>query len=343
MGVRSTLGAAGTVLTVVLLGLSATSTSAAAAQPIAEPPSTPHAPVIDAFPAAPRVEQIDASRLNYTSGRPGDQRITQIVIHDTETSYAQAIAIFRNPRSHVSAHYLIRGIDGHVARLVDEVDTAWHAGNWSYNVGSIGIEHELERIANPRFTEAQYRASAALVCDIAARHRIPLDRQHVIGHVEVPGQIKPHFDPGPTWDWPHYMWLLSQCARPAPESLSASWVTQSYPPALAFGTLATVTVVMRNTGTAAWRRGTPSEVRLGVVGDDHSLSFLDAAWLSANRPAVQREEIVAPGATVTFRFTIRAARRGEFALRVCPVVDGVAWLPDHGIYVPITVIPINVR
>ncbi len=337
MGMRSTLAATGTALTLALLSLPATGAPAAAAQPAAVPPVAVQPSAVDTFPAAPRVERIDASRLNYTNGRPGDQRITTIVIHDTETSYARAVATFRDPRAQVSAHYLIRGIDGHVVQFVDEADTAWHAGNWSYNVRSIGIEHELERIANPRFTEAQYRASAALVCDIAARHAIPLDRQHVIGHIEVPDQVKWHYDPGPTWDWPHYMWLLGQCARPAPGSLRAQWITQSYPAPLALGALTTVSVTMRNSGSAVWRRGTPSEVRLGVVGDDRSLSFLGSGWASADRPAVQREALVAPGGTVTFRFTIRAARPGHFALRLCPVVDGIAWLPDQGIYIPITI------
>src|SRR5207253_1584444 len=81
-------------------------------------------------------------------------------------------------------------------QVVGEADTAWHSGNFYFNEHSIGIELELDDITNPAFTAEQYYAVAALACAISARHGIPLDRAHVIGHNEVPGST--HSDPGPT-------------------------------------------------------------------------------------------------------------------------------------------------
>jgi hypothetical protein len=45
------------------------------------------------------------------------------------------------------------------------------------------------------------------------KFNIPLDREHIIGHDNVPGTIAAnvddmHWDPGPYWDWSHYFDLL---------------------------------------------------------------------------------------------------------------------------------------
>ena len=39
-----------------------------------------------------------------------------------------------------------------------EADIAWHAGNWTYNTRSIGIEHEGYVGESGWFTDAMYRA-----------------------------------------------------------------------------------------------------------------------------------------------------------------------------------------
>lgn len=51
-----------------------------------------------------------------------------------------------------------------------------------------------------------YRSSAALTKHLAARYGIPKNRSHIIGHSEAPGAD--HTDPGPNWDWNHYMQLI---------------------------------------------------------------------------------------------------------------------------------------
>src|SRR6266511_4411947 len=77
---------------------------------------------------------------NYSVGR-GGQGVELIVDHWTVVMFEGAIRRFKNPASILSAHYVI-GSDGRVAQLVSEDDTAFHAGVFSVNQRSIGIEHE---------------------------------------------------------------------------------------------------------------------------------------------------------------------------------------------------------
>ncbi|MGH3855207.1 MAG: N-acetylmuramoyl-L-alanine amidase [Pseudonocardiaceae bacterium] len=145
--------------------------------------------------------------------RDGDD-IRYIVIHDTEESYDSAIAKFRDPNNGVSAHYVIRSADGQVTQLVHTRDIAHHAGNYWFNMHSIGIEHEGVLVDGARwYTGAMYRASARLVRYLAARYHIPLDREHILSHEEIPGLTPDgvaamHYDPGPYWNWAHYFDLL---------------------------------------------------------------------------------------------------------------------------------------
>jgi N-acetyl-anhydromuramyl-L-alanine amidase AmpD len=164
-------------------------------------------------------EQLSAKPGDYGNhdlgDRPKSQKINYIVIHDTETSYDDTIAGVRNPH-YVSWQYTIRSQDGHVAEHVRPNDVAWQAGNWYLNAKSIGIEHEgYLAQSGSWYTEAMYRSSARLVRYLAARFRVPLDREHILGHDNVPGPTpgtvsNMHEDPGPYWDWAHYFRLLGR-------------------------------------------------------------------------------------------------------------------------------------
>ena len=120
---------------------------------------------------------------------------------------------------------------------------------------------------------------------------------------------------------------------------ASAWVSQDPLPVLPRGSSATVTVHVRNKGTSAWVRGTPSEARLGIPGDDTIYQQLGIAdgWVLGSRPAVQAEANVAPSQIATFSFRVRGALAGTFLMRLRPVVDGVAWLDDDGIYVVVQV------
>jgi N-acetyl-anhydromuramyl-L-alanine amidase AmpD len=148
-----------------------------------------------------------ASRRNYTpSNRPRAHPLRYVIIHVAQTTYSGALSVFRNPRTKVSAHYVVRSSDGHVAQCVRDSDIAWHAGNWGYNTRSIGIEHEGWVDRPGYFTDAMYERSARLTASICERYGIPRNRAHIIGHHEVPGSD--HTDPGRHWDWKRYLRLV---------------------------------------------------------------------------------------------------------------------------------------
>jgi hypothetical protein len=146
--------------------------------------------------------------------------IDYVVIHDTEIPFDTTVAVFQNPLRYASSHYLLRSLDGYTAQMVDNKDIAYTAGNWYVNMHSINIEHEGVAIEGAAwYSEQMYRSSARLVRHLARKYGIPLDRGHIIGHDDVPGPIAAlqrtmHWDPGPYWDWEHYMRLLGAPITP---------------------------------------------------------------------------------------------------------------------------------
>ncbi|MFC9751792.1 N-acetylmuramoyl-L-alanine amidase [Streptomyces sp. NPDC056921] len=158
-----------------------------------------------------RAQWIAASSANWRrADRPDDYTIDRVVIHVTQGSYQSAVKVFQDPGHGAAAHYVVRK-DGHVTQMIRELDVAFHAGNRSYNERSVGIEHEgfVERPQD--FTAAMYGASARLTAAICGRYGIPVDREHIIGHVEVPGTD--HTDPGKGWDWDRYLKLVRAAGR----------------------------------------------------------------------------------------------------------------------------------
>jgi N-acetyl-anhydromuramyl-L-alanine amidase AmpD len=162
---------------------------------------------------------------SFERGRPG--AIRYIVIHDIEGSASSAINTFRNHGAQTSAHYVVDS-GGAIVQMVHEHDIANHAGHALFNAYAIGIEH-AGHTNRDEYTDAEYRSSAKLVADIAARHRIPIDAQHIVGHSQVPrvdevlapcsrtskicGGHSQHDDPGPFWSWSKYMALVTAAAQ----------------------------------------------------------------------------------------------------------------------------------
>ncbi len=157
---------------------------------------------------------------NYdVADRPHGLKVDTIVLHDTEETYADTLSTFTNPAAYVSAHYVVRSGDGHVTQMLPTKDVAWQAGNWYVNAHSVGIEQEGFAVKGATwFTERLYHSTARLVRYLAAKYRIPLNREHIIGHDNVPG-IAPayvkgmHWDPGPFWNWSHFMSLAGRPIR----------------------------------------------------------------------------------------------------------------------------------
>ncbi len=139
---------------------------------------------------------------HFRAGAPG-RKIDLIVIHTVEGSARSCLATFRGSERLVSAHYLVAK-DGTVYQCVKDEDVAWHAG--SVNGHSIGIEHEGFALRRDTWTDANYAASARLTRWLCDTYHVPTDRDHIKGHVELPGS--PHDDPGPYFDWDRYMRLV---------------------------------------------------------------------------------------------------------------------------------------
>lgn len=167
---------------------------------------------------------IPASKANYTvANRPVDYPVDFIIIHDTEGTYASAIAAFQDPDRAASANYVV-GSKGQIAQMVLETNIAWHAGNWDYNTRAIGIEHEGYAYVNGSFTTPEYQASEHLIASICSRWGVPINRTHVIGHYQVPDPNNPglfggsdhHTDPGPYWHWDNYIKFAAEFANALP-------------------------------------------------------------------------------------------------------------------------------
>ncbi|MBT2490945.1 N-acetylmuramoyl-L-alanine amidase [Streptomyces sp. ISL-96] len=170
---------------------------------------------------APYEEFGDGDYGNHDKAdRPASQGIDYIIVHDTEATWDTTLKLVQNPR-YVSWQYSLRSSDGHIAQHVPLKDVAWHAGNWYINSKSVGLEHEgFLTSPDAWYTEAMYRTSARLVRYLAKRYGIPLDRQHILGHDNVPGTTTAnirgmHTDPGPYWDWAHYFQLLGRPFTPS--------------------------------------------------------------------------------------------------------------------------------
>ncbi|TXL91292.1 N-acetylmuramoyl-L-alanine amidase [Streptomyces sp. IB2014 016-6] len=151
-------------------------------------------------------EWVAASSANWRrADRPDDYTVDMVIIHVVQGSFRTALKVFKDPAHQAATHYVVRK-DGHVAQMIRELDVAYQAGNRAYNERSVGIEHEGFVDRPEDFTDAMYRSSARLTAGICERYGIPVDRKHIIGHVEVPGTD--HTDPGPHWDWDRYMKLV---------------------------------------------------------------------------------------------------------------------------------------
>ena len=157
------------------------------------------------------------------SNRKSGVLVDRIVIHACDGTFNGTLAWFakagRSPPT--SAHYVVSRA-GDVAQCVADDKRALHAGG--YNSRSIGIE--LEARLNPwpartladgstkpppfsvnEFPDAMLISAARVTRVLCAKYGIPVDRSHIIGHVEVPGAT--HTDPGPFWDWPAFMERVS--------------------------------------------------------------------------------------------------------------------------------------
>lgn len=156
---------------------------------------------------------------NYKKGR-GSSAVCYVIIHTMSGFFEGTKTWFMNPKSQVSAHYLV-GKKGQVLQMVKEEDRAWHVG--TANPVSIGIEmedasfyidsktgakklkgacpgHRLTFDPN-WYTLTQLDTTAQLTAEILHRHKLPVSR--VIGHNDpiMRRYNNNHVDPGTAFPW----------------------------------------------------------------------------------------------------------------------------------------------
>lgn len=152
------------------------------------------------------------------------QRVTAIVIHYTATMTMEGvIEWFRNPKSQVSAHYVV-GRDGRIVQMVADPCVAWHAGRSRLGeetgVNSFSLGIELVGTDGSGFTDVQMAALWELLTYLVTRYRIRPDR--VIGHADIaPGR---KIDPDGSqhqFDWVRTRAVVLAAWQSIPPSASA--------------------------------------------------------------------------------------------------------------------------
>ncbi len=176
------------------------------------------------------------------------------VCHDMEGYYLSTISYFKGCGfTGASVHYLTNGKQdttsdapaGEITQMISEANYAWHALCW--NQHSTGTEHEGFASDPSWYTEAQYQASAGITAHICSKFGYAKDRNHVVAHGQksvagwpawasanlgIDPYCNSHTDPGPYWDWTHYMDLVTgggavTIINDSPAA-SANWITSSY-------------------------------------------------------------------------------------------------------------------
>lgn len=123
---------------------------------------------------------------NYTKGR-GGKKIDKIVIHwwgdpNQNPSTGGIVNWLCNPAAGVSAHFVASGTNREVYQLVNDADTAWHAGDWNANQTSLSIE------CDPRCRDEDYDVVAELIADLWKYYgKLPLEPHNKFTSTRCPG------------------------------------------------------------------------------------------------------------------------------------------------------------
>jgi hypothetical protein len=112
------------------------------------------------------------------------------------------------------------------------------------------------------------------------------------------------------------------------------------PTLIASNTQYYIRIAALNTGNTVWSSsGAPVNLATNNSQDRNS-AFCDSSWLSCNRAATIKEASVAPGEIGTFEFSIRTpSTLGNYNEYFRPVVEGVTWMNDIGMHLPLQVKP----
>lgn len=160
-------------------------------------------PNCDARPPGTAINMLVIHNISLPPGEFGGEAIAQLFTNILDTEAHPYYAQLRGLK--VSAHFLVRR-NGEIIQFVPCSKRAWHAGTslWQgrscCNDFSIGVE--LEGSDQVPFSDRQYAALARLTRLLQRTY--PL--RAIVGHADIAPERKT--DPGPCFDWPHYLAAL---------------------------------------------------------------------------------------------------------------------------------------
>ena len=132
----------------------------------------------------------------YSRSGESQNRIENIVVHWVGNAGSSAMAnrnYFENlqntHKTYASSHYII-GLDGEIIRCIPEDEVAFHAGSYSMNRKSIGIE-DCHPDWDGKFNENTYNSLVELCADICKRYELSVD--NIIRHYDVTGKNCPKY------------------------------------------------------------------------------------------------------------------------------------------------------
>ncbi|MBE8221844.1 MAG: N-acetylmuramoyl-L-alanine amidase [Bdellovibrionales bacterium] len=133
-----------------------------------------------------------------------------IVLHYTACSLKETLKIFLDPKSKVSAHFVI-DVDGKIYNCVEINKSAWHSGQScfsdtqnkdlkNFNDFSIGIELVNLNGNLFNYSEHQYDSLFYLVKYLQTKYPLLKDPNKILGHEHIAG-FRGKADPGYFFDW----------------------------------------------------------------------------------------------------------------------------------------------
>ena len=135
---------------------------------------------------------------------------------------------------------------------------------------------------------------------------------------------------------------LSLTVVPGPPAYRVEYSGQDVSPSvLRPGEQAVGRFYLKNTGAEIWRKDR-YPLRLGTSNprDRNSPFHTPGSWVSPNRVANVKEDVVRPGETGTFEVVFTAPDQpGQYQEYFNPVAEGLTWLNDLGLYLSLTVEP----
>ena len=134
---------------------------------------------------------IDFQLLKHDNKKRLIKDIKFVVIHYTNLqSVLESLKILSNPKTKVSAHYLISN-DGTVFNLVHPTHTAWHAGKskWlnykNLNKHSIGIELQNRGIEFGYHTFPSKQITSLINLCLILKKKYNINTKNFLGHSDI--------------------------------------------------------------------------------------------------------------------------------------------------------------